>query len=283
MATNASTAEASWQEDGFLLLPGVLDGEEVGELRSDLDLFVEQVRAEAADLSDQGRGHTTRIRAALGRTALLDGLLDHPRLLPKLTQLLHSTPTLLSSEVFYRSPEPSPMVKFHTDGGPLLQRLNLDPRECALQVKVQVFLTDVRAPNSGNFMAIRGSHVRRPERVDPGCYLPEANEYLDRGELPPETVQVCAKAGDALIFPFSLWHAVAPNETETVRKSAILRFGQPWCRPHDSASTQPGVIERMTAERRRILGWRGEGEPIDDVYKPLEVDDYWSAGAARSV
>ncbi len=278
-----ASADADWRDDGFALLRGVLDDGEVRELRSELDEFVAATVAEGEDLSDQGNEHTVRIRAAVARTALLDPLLDHPRLLPLLTRLLHSTPTLLGSEVFYRSPAPAPMVKFHTDGGPLLQRLDLDPSECALQLKVQVFLTDVSEPNSGNFMLIRGSHVRRPQAVDPGCYLPEANEYLERGELPPETVQICARAGDAVVFPFSLWHAVAPNETETTRKSVILRFGQPWCRPHDSASSRPEVVARMPEARRRILGWRDEGLPIDDFYKPAEVDDYWSTGSARSV
>jgi ectoine hydroxylase-related dioxygenase (phytanoyl-CoA dioxygenase family) len=275
--------EESWRNDGFTFLPDVMNEDEVRELRSQLDAFVAVVAAGGSDFTDQGNKHTVRIKAAVARTPLLDSLLDHPRLLPTLTRLLQSTPTLLGSEVFYRSPEQAPMVKFHTDGGPLLQRLQLDPRECALQLKVQVFLTDVNAPNSGNFMLVRGSHIRRPQAFDPGCYLPEANAYLERGELPPDTVQICAKAGDAVVFPYSLWHAVAPNETGTIRKSVILRFGPPWCRPHDSGGTRPEVIARMPEQRRRILGWREGNRPIDDCYKPEEVDSYWSAYPNRIV
>jgi len=138
----------------------------------------------------------------------------------------------------------------------------------SLQIKCQVFLTDVSTPDSGNFLLIPGSHRRLPERTGT-CYLDGLNETFARGDLPEGAVTVCAKAGDALLFPYSLWHAVGPNR-RAPRTTFIFRFGQLWQRPNDYLRQPDKVLERMSPRLRRMFGDLGRDPHPLDYHKPQD-------------
>ena len=76
------------------------------------------------------------------------------------------------------------------------------------------------------------------------------------------------------IFPHNLWHSVAPNHGDSVRRSVTFRYGQMWCRPYDYEKAPAEVLARMPARRRRLLGDLGDDYIATDYYKPhdqLEV------------
>ncbi|MEU8836146.1 hypothetical protein [Streptomyces sp900116325] len=78
------------------------------------------------------------------------------------------------------------------------------------------------------------------------------------------TRQLLARAGDAAIFPWSLWQGVAPNSGGNVCKSVILRFGQLWIRPNDHDRMAEHTVARMTRRHRRICGHFGrQPDPMD--------------------
>ena len=76
------------------------------------------------------------------------------------------------------------------------------------------------------------------------------------------------------IFPHNLWHSVAPNHGDSVRRSVTFRYGQMWCRPYDYEKAPAEVLARMPERRRRLLGDLGDDYIATDYYKPhdqLEV------------
>jgi ectoine hydroxylase-related dioxygenase (phytanoyl-CoA dioxygenase family) len=105
-------------------------------------------------------------------------------------------------------------------------------------------------------MLVPGSH-----RVP----FPTSGFAIERA--PAGVVQLLSKAGDAVIFPWSLWHAVAPHRGDRARKSVALRYGQLWCRPYDYERLSPETLNRMTPRRRRLFGDLGlTAQPFNYYY-----------------
>lgn len=226
---------AHWNDRGYLVVPSVLDGDEVRRL---LDAIDDVLRRGGDPAITQGHG-AWKIAQAVARTEALDPLIDHPRVLPLLVELLGPFLQILGTEIFVREAGggSEPLVPWHTDGGATFARFFPVPGTPVLQMKAQFFLTDLEADDSGNFMLVPGSH-RRPFAED----------------AVRDAVQLRVRAGDLLLFPWSLWHAVAPNHSGRVRKSITFRYGQLWSRPYDYERLPPRVLARMTPRRRRLFG-----------------------------
>ena len=265
---------AEYSERGYLHLRGIFSEAEV---RRGLETMDEVIAAnpetlahhESFYLNDQ----TIRIRNAVSVTAGLDEFLDHPALVGPLMSLLAGNVQILSTEVLVRKLQDEALEPWHTDGGPYLQRLRLTADSTSLQVKAQIFLTDVTRINSGNFLLVPGSHLQIPKTRDYMCNIEELNEPLRRGVVPDHAVVVKAEPGDVLLFPYSLWHGVMANKTH-LRKTFIFRYGQLWHRPYDYAIQPKHVLRRMSPRLRRMFGdfmSNGASHP-SDFYKPLDQD-----------
>lgn len=255
--TTRAALRTSWDANGLLHLPGALSPTEVATLRDSLNLLL-------TDVAD-ANGNSTRIDNVFEQTSALDGLLDHPVVLPWLVDLLGTRFTLLGSEVYLRHASDETIHGLHMDGGPSLWRVVLDPSSVCLTLKVQYFLTDVEAPDNGNFVYVPGSHRRRPLEVSD-------DEVLFPATAERDSVQLLAQAGDAVLFPWSLWHGVAPNRYGRTRESVILRFGQLWCRPNDNWGPSPEMLERMTPRQRRLIGSLPADAPPLAWYFPPDQD-----------
>jgi ectoine hydroxylase-related dioxygenase (phytanoyl-CoA dioxygenase family) len=237
-------------------------------LRDAVDDLTDNKRRSTVEgpLSDQGHA-TVRVTNILEKTTAVDGLVFSPVVVSVLTCLLGEHFRLLGSEAFTRGHDEQFLLGFHTDGGPLLQRVLVAPEGHALQVKVQFFLTDVDHPDRGQLLVVPGSHRRLPAVAEANCYVDEANRHVRDGHTPPGTVVVPARAGDISIHNHSTWHAVGPNTSGHIRRSVILRYGQPWCAPHDYVAYQAAVLDRFSTEDRRRLGDLPVADPAA-AYKP---------------
>jgi ectoine hydroxylase-related dioxygenase (phytanoyl-CoA dioxygenase family) len=272
--------QSAYDEQGYLHLREVFSAEEV---ERGLKVIDELSAARAPTIEEHASfltfDHTMRVRNAVAHTAGLDYFLDHPKLIGPLMTLLNGNIHVLGTDVIVRAVRDEVLEPWHTDGGEYLQRYRLAAGSPNLQVKAQIFLTDVTQPNSGNFLLVPGSHREPPSRQTFLCEIPELDEPTSRGELPPQAVQVMAKAGDVLLFPYSLWHAVAPNRTRP-RKTFIFRYGQLWHRPHDYLLQPPEVLNRMSPRLRRMFGGFGDKPHPSDFYKPVDQQAVMAVGGS---
>jgi ectoine hydroxylase-related dioxygenase (phytanoyl-CoA dioxygenase family) len=260
-----AVARRQWEEQGYLLLEQVLSPGEVAQALVATDAVLAGSGEGVFSQQSGAPGEATRafkVAQVISRTDALDFLTDHPGVLPCLLDFLGPYLQILGTEVFVRRPGPgeAPLVEWHTDGGPALGQLLASPGFPALQLKAQFFLTDLTEPDSGNFMLVPGSH-RRP--------------FLRDGSLTaalPGAVQLRVKAGDVLLFPWSLWHAVAPNRSGRVRKSITVRYGPLWSRPYDYERLPSEVLARMTPRRRRLFGDLGESAHPSSYFYPDPVE-----------
>lgn len=263
--TSGATLEAqrrSWDEDGYVFLPKVLSSREVDDTLRGIDRLIDDFYRQkdgAPDTNVERDGIGVKILQAIGRTDLLDPLLDHPNTFGSILALGGPYIQVMGSEVLVRPRSDEHLVQFHTDGGPSLRRILPRAGNLPLQFKIQFFLTDVSRPDRGNLMLVPGSHLRP---------MPEPG--FRRGEIPEGAIQVMAEPGDAIVFLWSIWHGVAPNLGDEIRRTIILRYGQMWCRPADYEKLPESVLTRLTPRRRRLLGDLGDDCHPSEYYKPYD-------------
>ncbi len=99
----------------------------------------------------------------------------------------------------------------HTDGGQAMRQLRVSESSLPFQIKLQYFLTDLPAPDMGNFTLVPGSH-NRP--------FPEGG--FEEGPYIPEAVQLCEAAGDVAIFPHAMWHGFVANRSAAKNADLLL-------------------------------------------------------------
>jgi hypothetical protein len=261
----------SFRNDGYLLLKSVFPPVEVETLLAEVHRVVEEAAGIGAILREETyvfNENSFRLVRILRLSRMFDHLIDHSGYFGKLVSLIGPHIQLMGTEIFVRGPANETIVNFHTDLGEGLQQILPDDENSFLQIKMQIFLTDLSEPDSGNFVLVPGSHRVRVKDTDEYCTVKTINRQIEPdGRLPDSALQVLAQPGDVLFFPHSLWHAVAPNRSGRTRYSIVLRYGQLTLRPYerfDPVLTDPK--RRFTRRQRRLLGDFGIDSP--GAYRP---------------
>jgi phytanoyl-CoA dioxygenase PhyH len=244
-----------WREDGFLLLQSALTPAEVATMTAAVDAMFAAHLQQPDVKPDAGLDR----RNVMEENALFVELMDHPRTFPVVLELLGPHIQLSMSEVVVRPPNPEGSFLLHTDGGQAMRQIRVTEESLPLQIKIQYFLTDVDAPDSGNFTLVPGSHKRA---------FPEGG--IEKGPYIPEAVQLCVRAGDAVFFPHALWHGYVTNRSSRTRKSLIYCYSQQCFRPFDYEKASPELLARCTPRQRRLIGDIGEWKHGSYFYSPSD-------------
>lgn len=251
-----------WEQNGFLLVKNCLSEEEIEKAAASLSAL--STESDAWDemkrktyLSSAGNGKHLDVVGLPLVTDSVDFLLDHPNIFGRILSLMGPYIYMPGIEYLERHPHDGQLLRLHTDGGGSFRRIFPSPDSLVLQLKVQFFLTDVDTKEAGNFMMVPGSHRRR---------FPLDADEIERAT--ETAVSVLARKGDALIFPWSLWHAVSANRSTNTRKSVISRYAQLWMRPVHHDVVPDDIANRLTQRRQRLLGVLPECSTHNDFYHP---------------
>lgn len=263
--------EAAFRENGFLLLKSVISPSEVASLLAEVIRLVNEANSIGAVLPEThyvSNENSYRLFRILRMSAAFDHLIDHSGYFWKLVSLIGFHVQLMGTEIFVRGDSHDAITNFHTDLGEGLQQILPDNENAFLQVKVQIFLTDLSAPDSSNFVLFPGSHRVRVTDTDEYCMVNKINRQIGpNGELPTGSLQVLAEPGDVLLFTHTLWHAVAPNRSGRTRYSLLFRYGQLALRPFERFDPVLTDTSRtLTVRQRRVLGDLGMDNP--GAYRP---------------
>ena len=248
-----------WVEKGYILLKGALTRDQVAGYLSATDEVVAKYRETHPEACEQD---ALNIIQTVERSPNFDSLIDHPSTFGVIVDLMGPYLQIMGTVIYVRYPSGDMPFGWHTDGGASLREFRVAPDSRPLNFKIQYFLTDISADNRANFCFVPGSHRRD---------FPE--EGFAKGAWPEGGVQLVAEAGDAVIFTYGLWHGVAPNEGEDVRRSVTFRYGQLWSRPWDYEKAPPEVLARMTPRQRRLMGDIGPNSAPGAYYAPEDQFD----------
>jgi ectoine hydroxylase-related dioxygenase (phytanoyl-CoA dioxygenase family) len=235
----------AFERDGFLVLPSVLNAEEIARFTAAVDALDADWRRDK-ELDPYA---TVEIRNAVARPggeALLP-LLDWYATLPFVTDIFGWNIQITTSHVFVRTPNPNEAPTFkaigwHADGPhPSFPTINgVSPR---LYGKIGFFLTDLSEPDRGNLRVVPGSHLSaaKPE-IDPAT-----------GE-PKGAIQVLTKPGDAVFFEQRTWHAVGPNYSNLPRKNVYIGYCYRWMKAIDFVAQPDELLAKANPVQRQLLG-----------------------------
>lgn len=260
--------------NGYLHLRSVIPPAEVKTMLAQVDRLVREANATNSTLHEEYYNKNSyKLQRIFRLTNAFDHLIDHPGYLGKIVSLMGIHIQLMDAEIFVRGAAEEEITGFHTDLGPGMQRFVYTDGCPLIELKAQIFLTDLPQPNSSNFALFPGSHRKVAADSNDYCMLEGINSQIGpNGALPPGAIQILASAGDVLLFPHTLWHAVAPNWSGRTRYSISLRYGQLALRPlerFDPVLTDPA--RKLTARQRRLLGDLGEIKP--SPYRPLNQEN----------
>ncbi len=258
-----------WRRDGYLHLRRVLSDEQIGLLLRGVDETVAEFYRlpkdqQAAHLGATGTvaSDDIRLRNAVSLSAFMDELLDLPAVFAPALALLGPYIQVCGTEILLRRPYPDDALALHVDGGSGLGRMLPNFASNISHVKALYFLTDVQGRDRGNVILVPGSHE---------VEFPRDHETLASHPLRRRAFQLQALAGDVILFPATLWHAVAPNRSHVARTSLVVWYSQLWARPVDYDRIERKVLARLTKRQRLLLGELAQTRPVT-YYLPTQAD-----------
>ncbi|MEV0645689.1 phytanoyl-CoA dioxygenase family protein [Phytomonospora sp. NPDC050363] len=218
-----------FERDGFIMLKGALNAEEVATYAAGIDRVYEEEKA-AGQLSPQGSMHKL---SAVTSCPELAPLLNHPKTFPMVWSMIGWNVHVYHSHLDKHPPIPGrrpPRFEWHQDGGRQNRELETDPRP-RLSVKLAYWLSDVSEPGRGNLKVIPGSHkanwIDGPPKRD--------MEWPD----PPGAIEVTADAGDVIFFDRRIWHARSDNYSDVTRKVVFFGYTPRWITVRDEVKDLP--------------------------------------------
>ncbi len=226
---------------GYLLIPRALPGEDVNALAGAAgEIFEREV----------GGGHDPGT-PLIFHPFLYEGkqfrdLLDCPTTFPKIWGILGWNIAIYHCHLIVTPPERGEAVRYptltwHQDSGRVNAELDGGSPRPRLSMKCAWFLSDCSQEGMGNFCLVPGSHTQ------------DTLERPDDGSPPEGAIQVCAEAGDALLFDRRIWHAASPNRSDVTRKIVTLGYGYRWIWRKDDTDLTP-LQEGETPIRAQLLG-----------------------------
>lgn len=218
-------------DDGYALIPGAIQPDQVAWARSELEAIVENTHSGRDDFE----GHRTRrVYGLFGKTRSLDALAVHDVVLGVLDRVLGhyqlSAPTgiaigpgetaqpLHPDDAIYPMPRPHPEVV----------------------VNVMWPLQDFTAAN-GATRIVPGSHRWTDERPGPDT----------------ETVTVELPTTTALIYTGSVWHGGGANRSDADRLGVVLHYAVSWLRPVENhvLVVPPPAAAGLPERLQELLGY----------------------------
>ena len=241
-----------FNEDGYLIVRDVLDGEIVSDLLEASDRLI------ASDRIQNRQRHNDGLYDGFRNCVSMDDaflpLITHPATFSLVTQILGPHLSLLTSHLIYRHPDPSGspdttrLPGWHRDHYPSMRDLGhaLIPRH---SLKVAYYLTDLSEPNTGVTMMAAGSNQLK-ERIE----IPE-------GQVDPGAkVEPLLNSGDCVFFENRTWHAGAANLSDRIRKAVMVGYSYDWVTPTDYRQQPSELVEKLSPIERYLVG-----EPVDDT------------------
>ncbi|HRW05655.1 MAG TPA: phytanoyl-CoA dioxygenase family protein [Caldilineaceae bacterium] len=276
-ATNGSltlTAEQrqQFEEDGFFLVEDALSPAEIDALVSVID----ELYAEQQQLRNLGPHDPFQWRNVVALHPIFRDLIDHPKLLPLVVDLIGYNIQIRTSHLDVRPPMRAADTEkalgardsffpWHSDA-PNYGWPTVDGVIPYMEMKVGLYLTDLTQHNSGAICVVRGSH-RRAQRDEQGELL------ID----PADIVEVNVRPGTALVWRTALLHCVTPNLSDHARKCLYYGYNYRWIRPSDYDHQEPAVLAGCNPVQRQLLGELGDGSVGYNGPDPLihPVSRYW--------
>ena len=277
MQTLTAEQREQWETEGYLIIKGALEPDEVEFFSSEIDRIRQVPGYEPVRNEDLPIGHYGWLphASSLEETGFMDrrdllpygkhfvDLIDRPNIFELVVDIMGPYIALSMSQAIVRAASPTFPGYTHTDGGEALRRIRVADNCPPLAMKALYFLTDTPDYNMGNLTIFPGSHKRQ---IPYKAKVP-VNPYMEGG------MQIIADAGDCVLFPHAMWHGPCRNESNQARKTLLYNYCQLFLRQYDFQVTS-NIAEWCTPRQRRLLGDLGyDFRPGSYFYVPVDQEE----------
>jgi hypothetical protein len=246
-ASDASRLSAEqrrfWDENGYLVLPGVLPPAELAAVRRAAGEAEARWRADPA-LPGTRIPEFEEISAIMEYHPLLFDLAEHPRVLPLIREVLGPGIALID-HAFYITP-PGGVIDgtaWHTDVRTRVRGIH--HAGSTMMVRAMYALTDI-ADDGGATLVLPGTHRQPDDSTIPAVAMPE--------QMPGAVPLACA-AGSAYFFNGNLLHSPGNNRSSVTRRVLLYNYGHKWMRMWQGHEPSPRLAAAArTPMRRQLLG-----------------------------
>jgi ectoine hydroxylase-related dioxygenase (phytanoyl-CoA dioxygenase family) len=256
-----TTAEAlaTLDQQGYVVLEGLLGPAQLDALREEV--------LPLALAGPLGRNpfegeRTHRVYALLAKAETVAPMVEHPRVLDIVDQLLEPNYLLTACQVIHLLPGETAQAVHFDDGFYSIPR----PRP-SVSISTIWAVDDFTAEN-GATEVIPGSH-----RWDDSG-LPAKDD--------PRLQPVVMRAGSAVIFHGTLWHRGGANRSDGARCAISPQYCQPWARQQENMMLAVGARAARYSERiRGMLGYSIHPPFmgfVDGVHPARLIEDGYDAG-----
>ena len=244
----------TFNDDGYLVVEDALPPQMVEQLTEVVDRIETEERKRQNLSSNQ---LLVKFRTVIEDDIFLE-LLDWPQTFPLVWDILGWNIQLYISHliVYPAEPEKDKVLAggWHQDGGRPVQEMERpQPR---LSLKISYWLSNVDSPDNGAMQIIPGSHKRDALPLSSDS---DSEKILD----------LCVKAGTAVLFDRRMWHRRGLNTSNTSRKVLFFGYSYRWLRGLDFNLMPEEILKKCDPIRRQLLG---DGVDIKGWWQPTEAD-----------
>jgi ectoine hydroxylase-related dioxygenase (phytanoyl-CoA dioxygenase family) len=213
---------------GFTVLPSVLQGRELNEVRSAMEEVVAMTRSEHGVIANETVTH----RNALARHPAMLNLIDHPTVLPLVVDTMGVNLQNRDSIFVYTPAYAAPALAsaaaddddlqtgWHYDFSDMFAGATVDGTLPLLDLKATWYISDHSHPEHSTTLLVKGSY-KWTERQRATW-----QEWLD----PSEIFTVRVPAGSVLLWRSTSLHAVTQNKSGEARMALHVSYGPRWIR-----------------------------------------------------
>ena len=236
MSYNLTTEQiASYQRDGYLIIPNFFNKEEIYKLYS-ISMQDTAMSKNSIDLNDQ-KGKKTKLALWFTPGNDIYGLLTKSeRMVNAVNKLMNGNSPVchFHSKLMQKEPKVGGAWEWHQDYGYWYKNEFLFPDQ---MISVMVAITEATKEN-GCLQVIKGSH--RMGRVEHGLIGEQtgaSQRYVDLALKTMELVYVELKPGDILFFHSNILHRSEANLSDKSRWSLISAYNRQSNVPYNEKST----------------------------------------------
>lgn len=199
--------EQQLDEQGFIILPDLIAGEEVGALARRFDELIAEEGDEAGIEVHQEAG-TARLANLVNKGPVFDVCWSHPRLLAAVAHVYGWRPFKLNSCNARAALPGQGHQRLHADSNP--------PEVAGVYQNCNsIWMLDDFTEHNGATRIVPGSHLLGKLPVD---------VMSDPRDPHPDEILLLGRAGTCAIFNAHLWHGGTKNTTDKLRRSVMGGF-----------------------------------------------------------
>ncbi len=238
---------AFFEEEGYLVIPNALTPEELAQARRAADAAEARWRADPS-LPGVRRPDLEQVLGIMEYDPFLADLLEHPRVFPRVRELIGPSVMMLDHDYFITPPGAEIPFGWHFD----FDMPAVDHPGSRLMVKVFYVLEDI--PEDGGATLV----LPRSHRTPLGVEMPNSEAPEDL----PGAVKMALPAGSAYMITGRTYHAAGNNRSDVIRRLLIYTYGHKWMRMWDEYRPSEALAAGAETEvRRQLLG-------LTDPYSP---------------